>query len=44
MSDTQAQPLGEVAREINGENELWLAMTLSNAAVQVPFSPPIIFF
>jgi hypothetical protein len=31
----QAQPLGEVARQITGENELWLAKALTNAALQV---------
>ena len=31
----QAQPLGEVAREVMGENELWLAMALTHAALQV---------
>lgn len=31
----QAQPLGEVARQVNGENELWLAIALTSAAAQV---------
>lgn len=33
----QAQPLGDVARQISGENELWLATALTNAALQVCF-------
>ncbi len=32
----QAQPLGEVARQITGENELWLAKALTSASLQVP--------
>lgn len=28
-------PLGNIARQIHGENELWLAMMLSHSAVQV---------
>lgn len=31
----EATALGQVAREINGENELWLAIVLSHASVQV---------
>ena len=30
-----ALPLGHVARQIHGENELWLAMVLTHPAVQV---------
>jgi hypothetical protein len=36
----QAQPLGEVARQVNGENELWLAMALTHAGMQVRADPP----
>ena len=28
-------PLGDVARQIHGENELWLAIVLTHPAVQV---------
>lgn len=38
----QAQPLGEVAREVMSENELWLAMALTHAALQVLRSALII--
>lgn len=31
----KALPLGHVARQIHGENELWLAMVLTHPAVQV---------
>ena len=31
----KALPLGHVARQIHGENELWLAMLLTHPAVQV---------
>ena len=31
----KALPLGHVARQIRGENELWLAMVLTHPAVQV---------
>ena len=34
----QAQPLGEVARQVNGENELWLAIALTSAAAQALLS------
>lgn len=33
-----ALPLGHVARQIHGENELWLAMVLTHPAVQVSHS------
>lgn len=33
----QASALGEVARQVNGVNELWLATALSHAALQVLF-------
>ena len=36
---TQATSLGEVARQVSGENELWLATALTHAALQVR-SPP----
>ena len=29
------RPLGEAARQLNGENELWLATVMTNPAVQV---------
>ena len=35
----QATSLGEVARQVSGENELWLATALTHAALQVR-SPP----
>lgn len=31
----KALPLGDVARQIHGDNELWLAMVLTHPAVQV---------
>lgn len=31
----QATPLGEVAREIQCDNELWMAIVLSHASMQV---------
>ena len=31
----KALPLGHIARQIHGENELWLAMVLTHPAVQV---------
>lgn len=31
----QCLPLGHVARQLNGENELWMATAFSHAAVQV---------
>lgn len=30
-------PLGNIARQIHGENELWLAMMLCNPAVQASY-------
>lgn len=31
----EATPLGQVARDISAENELWIAMVLSHASAQV---------
>lgn len=31
-------PLGNIARQIHGDNELWLAMMLTNPAVQASVS------
>ncbi|KAK9908752.1 hypothetical protein WJX75_002337 [Coccomyxa subellipsoidea] len=40
-NNLQAQPLGEVARQITGENELWLAKALTNAALQDLAAPQL---
>ncbi|BDA41503.1 probable helicase HelY [Coccomyxa sp. Obi] len=37
----KAQPLGEVAREVMGENELWLGMALTHAALQDLAAPQL---
>ena len=34
----KALPLGHVARQLHGENELWLAIVLTHPAVQVSHS------